>query len=170
MRLYFFSCETQNRQKVNVADDNKSNISENTASSRSKVEIYCWGFRSDTFFTVQECGPDGGEGIKPNELIYSKILYRTIENRDTIELLKNMIFSNKKDLGEAKFVCHAQFLILFKHDDLGADTVGYAGLDKLCFNDRFLFNYTFNIMDSIKYIIGEPVIKCDCNVPVKGRH
>lgn len=158
--LLIYSCNNQ-QQKEKIYDDNAKTTSGIKDSSYSKIEIYCWGFSSDSLITVNHCTPTGGR-TSPSEFINDKILIDSIVNKNTINLLKNMIFGNKKDLGAAKYGCDTRFLMLFKKNDLNADTIVYGGTDVLCFNDKLLFNYTFEIMDSIRYFLNKEEISCDC--------
>lgn len=168
LTLTIYACDSTN-SKVAQKDSNKSNeLSEKPETGYTSMEIYCWGFHSDSLITVKDCMPTGG-GITPSELVDSKVLIRTVKSIDTIKALRDMIFVNKKDLGPAKHGCESRFLILFKKNDSVADTIVHGGKEVLCFNDKSLFNYTFNVMDSIKHILGTKEISCDCKTIINHR-
>ena len=158
--LLICSCNNQQQKEKKINESDKEKILENLNLPYSTIEVYCWGFKSNSAFTVDDCIPTGGR-TAPSELINDKILIESITDKDTINLLKNMIFGNKKDLGPARS-CETRFLMLFKKNELEADTVVYGGTDVLCFNDKLLFNYTFKIMDSIRYFLNKEEISCDC--------
>jgi len=97
-------------------DELDTDISKTTSKDYSKVEIYCWCFLSNRQETETPCTTP--KAVVTAELIKNENLFRTINNIDTIERLKSVIFNGKKLTEERMHQPDSRLMFLFKISDL----------------------------------------------------
>lgn len=145
-----------NNDKSRSTQDLKS-----TGARYGSIEIYCWCFESNDYETVSGCSTP--KSIEAVELIKEENLFQLINNRDTIERLKSLIFNEKKLIKEERNPPDSRFVFVFKVNDSKADTINVFSDSSLHYNNRYYFNYPFNVMDSIKVILDKTEINCKSN-------
>jgi len=133
----------------------------------SSIEIYCWCFYDSAAIqnkdgtlskTTSDCTTPFP--ITPLELINQKDFFDSVSSVSKIEAFRNLVFERKKNVEPRNLVVDSRFLILFKKNNFEADTlVLYSS--SLLYNGKYLLNYSFNIFDSIRNILG--INKIDCN-------
>lgn len=130
------------------------------ASNRNytKVEIYCWCFFSNNFETISPCTTP--KAIETAELIMSKNLFAIVNNSDTIRKLRSLIFDRKRSVEEKTDYPDSRFLMLFRISNSQTDTINVFSGSELHYNNRYYFNYAFNVVDSIKVILNWNEINC----------
>lgn len=87
-------------------------------------------------------------------------LLRIINNRDTVNKLKSIIFTEKKVVEPKVFHSEARFVFVFKADEYKSDTVSVYADSILHYNNKAFFKYPFKIMDSGRLILAKKEIEC----------
>lgn len=135
--------------------------------SYSRFEIYCWCFNSvqalkDStgliYLPVTVCTTPNR--VDQSDLIRPIRLYSTISDSLKIQSLKKLFFNN---ISESKIItsaADARFVILFRKNDFFCDTLLYSNNAEFIYNGVHLYKYSFNVMDSLKRILGLEKIAC----------
>ena len=151
---------------IGCKNSNEKKLSKNKNLKYSEIEIYCWCFLDTTALhdkngaistQVKDC--EVIIPLNPSDFVKAKHLFYFTSSPDTIEAIRKLVFDRKESSKPINNSIDTRFLILFKKDNFKADTIIYY-YGKLCYNEKYLFNYSFNIMDSIRNILN--VKKIDC--------
>lgn len=127
------------------------------------VEIYCWGFESNDFGNVSGCTSSGGR-ILPAILVHPSALYASFKNEDSVKNFHHLIYEKKdNEVGGVTEGPDTRFILLFKKDYQLVDTVVFSGDKEIVVNDKYLFKYSFDIMDSIRVLLKTKEINCNCS-------
>jgi len=133
----------------------------------SKIEIYCWYFLTGKAIynkngTMSEetryCNTT--VRMNPSELIKPEYLFDSTSNSGIIEELQKIFFSGKEHSEKMPYGSEPRFLVLFKENELKADTLVYLGGKRFVHNDKYLFTYPYNVLDSVRKVLH--VDKIDC--------
>ena len=145
--ISFFSC-----------DDGEKAINDSHPPEYIKVEIYCYCLvdysSTDRTFFGSCCTPaliHSYEIIEPNKLFY------ITDNPETIERLRVIFFDKTNQIDTLTEASNARFVVLFNTNEMTSDTLIFENNNSFNFNEKFRFNYSFSIMDSIKPIINKMI-------------
>ena len=133
----------------------------------SKIEIYCWCFLNGKVIynkdgTLSEDFRDCETFVRmnPSELIKPEYLFDSTSNSGIIEELQKIFFSGKEHSEKMPYGSEPRFLILFKENELKADTLVYLGGKRFVYNEKYLVTYAYNVLDSVRKVLH--VDKIDC--------
>ncbi|HEY6504583.1 MAG TPA: hypothetical protein VIZ28_11460 [Chitinophagaceae bacterium] len=134
----------------------------------SRLEIYCWCFSAGN-----DSVTDGGiiitklnqcqtiARVEPFKLIKPEFFFDSTGDIKVVGAMQRLIFDQKiKSEETSTGNVDARFVMVFRKSDSKADIVAYHSGNKLSYNDRYLFTYNFNIMDSIRSILHKDKISC----------
>jgi hypothetical protein len=137
--------------------------SQHNFATYSRVDIYCWCFYKDTAFQFpgKRRGCETMIPLLPEDLVTGNPIAST-RNLDTIKKLSNLIFKSPSTKMPVKGYDDCRFVIRFKKDNGDIDLV--SNYDKMPlainFNGEYEFTYTFDVIDSVRKILGKSVIDC----------
>jgi hypothetical protein len=172
------SCESKKLPKSNAKEvwldtissaDLHENLlqSINNNPSYSRIEIYCWCFNS----TKAVRDSNGGIHlpisicttpirVDQSDLIKPIRLYISISDSLKIESIKRLFFNNISESKIIKDPTSARFVALFRRNYSFPDTLLYSDDAEFIYNSRYLYKYSFNVMDSLKRILALENITC----------
>jgi hypothetical protein len=129
------------------------------------VEMYCTCLQARKIRSKTEYSSDCiYDGIKDySTLVYPKTLFTAITNKDTIEKLRTLFYESEKVTDFVSSRQDPRFLVLFKKGKNDVDTFSFYQTNpfKFYYNERKLFTYQFNILDSIANVLGKEKIQCN---------
>lgn len=155
-----FSCKNKGQKVVNEAAQSDSlDFTSGADLEYSKVEIYCWCFSSDAFESGSRCTTPAA--LKPSEIIRPVNLYRSINDKDTVEALRRIIFDKKEKEEQLEYGgTDIRLLFLWKGNSK-TDMIVFYEDSTLFYNSKTFFRYSFKIMDSIKAVLNLKEINCE---------
>ena len=149
------SCkETKHPPPLPVTNDSlPGNINKNY----SQAYIYCWCFESDSMQTMTRCTTP--YALHPDEIMNRPNLRYAFGNKDTVSLLKRLLFAENHSTKDfSGWVFESRFLLLFQNSS-ASDTIVYY-TDSSFIHKNKLYSYPFNMIDSIKSTLGIKSITC----------
>ena len=133
------------------------------------VKIYCWCFSHGHDIVNKDGTISKAPGsyhcetfvrVKPQNLIVQRNLSDSITNPAVMDKLNKLIFEGKTTAIPDDPKPDARFVIVFIRPNSEADRLTYANDTSFSYNEKYTYNYSFNVMDSIKKILGKKQISC----------
>jgi hypothetical protein len=137
------------------------------ATDYDRVEIYCWCYLKDEIVI----NGDGSKTepfricdtivkVRSTDLIIPKDLLSSLNDTNMINNLKGLIFHGQKTATQPGYETDSRFLLLFRKNTKEADTLIYDNFNRFSFNNKYLFSYSFDVMDSVRKILRMKLIDC----------
>ena len=167
--IFFLACGQKAKDKKSILIDSDTNTliqpKELTGSSIA-FEICCWCFfnkaaekdeKGRTVITTTACTTPWK--LNPIDIISFQNLLDSSSNQDRIKQISGILWSGKKS--DAKNISiEARFLILLRKHNETPDTFLFNGYNEFILNNKYLLEYKFNFMDSLREILGRNEINC----------
>lgn len=129
----------------------------------SKVEIYCACITTIPSnhgnIVMSTCSSPWQ--IPPSKFIRPEVLYYSTNDNDVIHSLENIFFKSKYRSDTLLDGTDARFVVLMKRNESMADTLVFSSQTEFTLNERYKLEYSINIIDSVRRIIGKGHIQCD---------
>ena len=152
-----------------VANLSCHNSSQGPTSSTeyASIEAYCMCFEYD-HTQAPKIGATGlarycetDIAIQPTSLATPGHLFDSTGDPKIVNSLKRILFLEKDaKIQELEFPPNSRFLILLKKKDSQADTLVYYFRNKFVQNSKYLLSYSFDVLDSIRRVLGKEKIDC----------
>jgi hypothetical protein len=151
--FYFFSCRNYTKP-----------VNNKIQAEYVAIEIYCfcvYDFSSKNQAFYNTCST--ASFISAHMLVRPERLYYSNADQQIIKKFKNIFFGNTLSKDTLTQPTEARLVILFKKNDSTGDTLIFntSNYKSFNFNDKYKFNYPYNVMDSIKVILNKRKITCD---------
>ena len=167
--IFLLGCGQKAKDKKSILIDSDTNTliqhKELTGSSIA-FEIYCWCFfnkaaekdeKGRTVITTTICTTPFR--LKPIDIISFQNLLDSSSNQDRIKQISAMLLSGKRSDANNVSI-EARFLILLRKYNDVPDTFLFNGNNEFILNNKYLFEYKFNFMDSLREILHRNEISC----------
>lgn len=129
----------------------------------SKIEIYCACMNTvpinNGYTVISNCSSPGQ--IPPSRFIKPEVLYYSTIDTGIINSLKNIFFRSSYKSDTLGGGTDARFVVLMKKSDFIADTLVFNNQTVFTLNEKYRLEYSINIIDSIRKIIGKERIDCE---------
>jgi hypothetical protein len=163
--LFLLTCDNNTKTKLNKTEPKISSF----ATTYNKIEFYCFAMcEADFNNRAVLVGVAGEKGeVAPNKLISKEHYYDSIYDKEKIDKFSKLFFSPVRKITAQPSYPNARFVMLLKSNTAKTDTIFWnvtkipSDTAILNLNQKYLIVYPFNIMDSIRNIMGRKVICCD---------
>jgi hypothetical protein len=163
--ILFFGCNSETQTKLNTTEIKTLNFD----TTYNKIEFYCYcmgeQYINGRAVLVSVCGEK--DEVAPNKLISKEHYYDSIDNKERIDKFSKLFFNHTRKIIEQSTYPNARFAFLLKSKTNKTDTV-FWNINRvthdtavLNLNQKYLIVYPFNIMDSIRHLLGRKAISCD---------
>jgi hypothetical protein len=159
--LFFgYGCKPKNNKLIEPV----INISIDTG-YYTKIEFYCFCMEqvvsSSDVTSTSICETPAPIPLK--EIITSNHYYDSIYDKKKISDFVRLLFNKKQESVLKTTYPDSRFVILLKRDSDETDTLVIADYANriVNFNKKSLLFYPFNVMDSIRHLMGREKISCD---------
>ena len=131
-------------------------------SAYSKIELYCYCLYTTTLnghaLSHDYCTTQSP--LTPVDIINSDYLYDSTTDPRIIKAMTTLFFDGREKSQPLRSFTNARFVILF-HRGVGIDTIVYRqNSSEFSFNERYLWTYSFNVLDTLKKILNKDQILC----------
>lgn len=139
---------------------NKSAYAPALNTNTSKIKVYCWCFQNHTITETPAHICMTSIRVAPKSLVTDSLLITVVTDENKKAALKDLIFNSTHDTIKVFSGVDSRFMLLFEVNERIADTIVYMSDSIFCYNDKLLFRYSSNVMDSVRFLIGKNNIFC----------
>jgi len=162
--LTLINCKSPSQRKINEKESLQNDY---LPSSSPAIEIYCWCFHNEKMKAGGEI-EERGEcetliPLTPKLLINSKFLLFSSSQKRQYDRLKTLFFQGNVSDSLNQPPVNTRFLMLLNNGETRCDTLVFSSNKELIYNNRYLFTYKYNVMDSIRSILKMDAIDCLAN-------
>ena len=133
----------------------------------SKIEIFCLCFydsadikNNDGTFSSRNGSCETPIRVNASDLIKPEHFLDSTSNSNIIARLQKVIFNRNENAKAVFDGVDSRFLILFKKNEFAGDRFVCSSSNQFVYNEKYLFKYSFPIMDSIREILNKDKIDC----------
>lgn len=156
--LFFSGCNTPESKEGD-------SIVSNRMAEKESADIYCFCLMiidstSGSNKYVSSCSSQSFSYYKG--IIKSHANFLHVENRDTLNRLRNLIYNGDVVKNDYPHLGELNFAIIFRKNNNLADSFSFKprNMNSLSINKDSAINYRFNILDSIAKILGKKNMEC----------
>lgn len=128
-------------------------------SSYVSADLFCRCFQSDSVVTSSDC--TSPFTIRARDIVSSSCFYKSSSDQHKIAELKRLFFDRRSGSEAINSGIDSRFALLLKRDNMEGDTFVLYSSNELIYNEKYLYNYNFDIMDSVRRILGYSQIDCE---------